>query len=600
MEQNIKNRSEIDEKYKWDLKSIYRTEEEFYKAYEETKEKALLYKKYEKTFLESSKNLYEFLQFDEKIERELDKLYSYAHYLYEGDTSNSHYQQLNGKVENLYTEIGILSTFVKPELLEKEYKEIETMYIEFPELRKFEKILFDIFRYKGHNLSKDQEKVVSSLRNVLLAPSNIYSTLVDTDMVFGKILDEENHEVELTQSNYSIYIESKNRDVRKRAFEAIYKVYKQYNHTIANTIEANTELNKVIANFENFNTSLEASLFPDEVSENVYETLIETVHKGLPALYKYYALKKNILGLEEYHLYDTYVNPIGESNKKYTFDEAHALVLEALKPLGDTYVADASKAFTDGWIDIYPNKGKRGGAFSGGSYDTLPFILLNYEGQLNSVSTLIHELGHSMHSYYTRSNQPYQTGDYKIFVAEVASTVNELFLYKYLLQKTTNKEEKLILLNELLDLYKATIFRQTMFAEFEKDLYEMKERSEILTADTLNQKYYDINKLYFGKDVVIDEEIKYEWCRIPHFYYNFYVYKYATGLSCATKIVNDILDEKEGALENYLTFLKSGNSYSPIELLQKTGCDLTKPYPIENAIQTFEGLVSEFEEIYNS
>ena len=416
-------------------------------------------------------------------------------------------------------------------------------------------------------------------------------------MKFGTIKDEKGNDVILTESNYSIYLNSKDRNVRKSAFERILGTYGEYKNTISSMMTGNVETLVTLAKIKGYNSSLEASLFNEEIDPIVYDTLIDTVSNHLDVLYKYYEAKRKMLKLDELHLYDTYVNVISDDTK-YTFEEAHDLVLKATSILGDEYTKILEKAFEERWIDIYPNDAKRGGAYSGGTYDTKPFVLLNYEGRYNDVSTLIHELGHSMHSYLTRTNNPYVTGEYKIFVAEVASTVNELLLAKYMLKNSKNKKEKLSILSELMGLYKATIYRQVMFAEFEKNIHECVSNGEVLTSELMCDMYYKLNKKYFGDKVVVDDVIKNEWMRIPHFYYNFYVYKYAIGLSCASKIVSDIYNEVPGSRERYIKFLSSGSRKSPMELLKDTGCDLTNSEVVESAIKMFSELLDEFIQTY--
>ena len=380
----------------------------------------------------------------------------------------------------------------------------------------------------------------------------------------------------------------------------MYKGYSSVKNTIASTMYGAVNSNVVIANLKNYDSAIKASLYADNVTTDIYDNLIKTVNNNLDTLFKYYSLRKDVLGLTELHLYDLYANLIESAEKKYTFEEAKDIVLNALKPLGENYVKDATKAFTERWVDVYPNETKRSGAYSGGCYDTYPYMLLNYQGRLNDVSTLAHELGHSMHSYYSRKNNSYQDADYKIFVAEVASTVNELLLCKYLLKESQDKEVKLSILNRLMELFKGTIYRQTMFAEFEKNMYEIVEKGNIFTWEDLSNMYYDLNKKYFGDDVVVDEDIKYEWSRIPHFYYNFYVYKYATGLSAACFIVDNILSGKENALESYLEFLSTGSKYYPLEELKIAGVDMTDPKVVESAIKMFDEAINEFNELYNS
>ena len=425
-----------------------------------------------------------------------------------------------------------------------------------------------------------------------------YELLKDSDLTFGYIEDEEGKKVELTCSNYSLYIESKNREVRKNAFQTLYKTYKQFINTFASTLSGNINENITIAKIKKYNSTLEWCLYPDEIKEEVYNNLIKTVNNNLDILFKYYDLKKEVLKLDELHLYDIYTPIVSEFTKKYPFEEGKQLVLDALSILGEDYIEVLKKGINNHWIDVYPTKAKRTGAYSGGCYDTEPYLLLNYQEQYNDISTLAHEAGHSMHSYYTRTNNPYQYGDYAIFVAEVASTVNEILLAKHLLEVSTEKEEKLFILDNLMNLFKGTIYRQTMFAEFEQSIYKDAEEDIPLTADYLSNKYYQLNKKYFGENVFVDEEVQYEWSRIPHFFYNFYVYKYATGISAACQIVNNILNNKENAVENYKKFLSCGSILNPIDSLKLAGVDLTKKEVIESALKMFNETIEEFKNIY--
>lgn len=595
-----KSREEISSEYKWDLSVIYKDVKEFEEDIKEIDSLMETLKNYNDNIMDSSDKLYEFLELENNIARKLDKAYTYAHSNFDSDTSNSAYQDMFGKVENLYQKLSELISFKEPVLLKHKFSEIENFYNENPKLKEYDINLKEIFRYKNHTLSEVEEKIVSSMSKAFGSSSKTYEALIDTDLVHGNITDEDGNTIELTDSNYSKYIKSNDRRVRKEAFETLYKTYKNFQNTITSTLTGDIEANTSIAKIRGYNSAIEASLFNDNINIDVYNNLINIVSDNLDSLFKYYDFKKQVLGLSEMHLYDIYVSIVNEKPKEYTFDEAKDLVVDALSVFGDTYINDLKKAFSQRWIDIYNNKGKRGGAYSGGSYDTYPYVLLNFEGTLNDVSTLAHELGHSMHSYYSRKNQSFQNSEYKIFVAEVASTVNELLLAKSMLKKTTDKSQKLIILNNLLDLFKATIYRQTMFAEFEKDIYEKHEKGEILTSKNLCDIYYELNKKYFGPNIVIDDEIRYEWERIPHFYYNFYVYKYATGLSAACYIVNSILSGVEGAKENYLKFLTLGGSMEPLEELKVAGVDMTSPEVVLSAIKMFDNILEEFKETYNS
>lgn len=595
-----KLRSEIEEKYKWDLTKIYENDEEWEKDYKEVSNSLRTIEKYKGKILESTNTLFEMVTTYFNVARKVEKVYIYAHLNYDAETGNTKYQNYDGMVKNLYRDFGVISSYIEPELLESDYSKIEEYYKEVPALLDYKNFFIEIFRYKDYVLSEKEETIISKLSNVLSNAEDTYEKLTDTDLSLGEIKDEEGNIVKLNDSNYGKYISSKDRRVRFDAFTNMYKGYSSVKNTIASTMYGAVNSNVVIANLKNYDSAIKASLYADNVTTDIYDNLIKTVNNNLDTLFKYYSLRKDVLGLTELHLYDLYANLIESAEKKYTFEEAKDIVLNALKPLGENYVKDATKAFTERWVDVYPNETKRSGAYSGGCYDTYPYMLLNYQGRLNDVSTLAHELGHSMHSYYSRKNNSYQDADYKIFVAEVASTVNELLLCKYLLKESNDKEVKLSILNRLMELFKGTIYRQTMFAEFEKDMYEIVEKGNIFTWEDLSNMYYDLNKKYFGNDVVVDEDIKYEWSRIPHFYYNFYVYKYATGLSAACFIVDNILSGKENALESYLEFLSAGSKYYPLEELKIAGVDMTDPKVVESAIKMFDEAINEFNELYNS
>ncbi len=593
------NRDTIDEKYKWDLTQIFKSTEEFEECYKKAETLIEDFKKYENIMGENAKNFYETINTYYEITRTLDKLYVYTNLLSDTDTSNNTYQSLKIKVSNLLDKWSKASFFVTPTILKKNEQEIEKYYIEESKLKDYEIILKREFRYKEHTLSDEEEKLLSNLTKMLNNNCQTYELLKDSDLTFGTILDEAQKEVVLTESNYSIYIESKDRRVRKDAFQTLYKSYKQFSNSFASTLSGNINENITISRIKKYNSTIEWCLYHDELDETIYNNLINTVSNNMNILYKYYSLKKEMLKLDELHLYDIYTPIVKNFDKKYPYEEAKETVLKALSILGEDYISTLAKGLENNWVDVYPSLSKRTGGYSGGSYDTAPYILLNYQEKYDDMSTLSHEAGHSMHSYYTRKNNPYQYGDYSIFVAEVASTTNEILLAKYLLKTSNNKEEKLFILDKLMNLFKATIYRQTMFAEFEQAIYQDAENDIPLTADYLSEKYYELNKKYFGSDVTIDEEIQYEWARIPHFYYNFYVYQYATGLSAACHIANDILSGKENAVENYKSFLKCGSKKNPIDSLKLAGVDLTKKEVVESAINMFNDTINEFKKLIN-
>ena len=592
-----KKRSEINEKDTWDLSVLYNNTEAFKEEYKKLKEDIKEIEKYKGKLLESADTLLNFLKLEDTLERRLYKLYYYAHLNFDVDTTNAKSLELTAEISQLITIYSTLTSFVDPELLKAEYAKILRFYEEKPELLTYRFNLENLYRYKKHTLRENAEKILSTLSEALNASDEIYESLTDSDLTFGNIVVD-GKRVEFTESNYSTFIESNDRKVRQKAFNILFKNYQKYIHTIANTFRFHVETASKLAKLKHYESSLAASLFQENIDIKVYENLIKTVRKNLSTLYDYYNLKKEVLGLDKLHLYDIYANMVLDIDVKYTFDEAKNIVLDALGILGTDYQKKLTKAFNNRFIDIYNNKGKRSGAYSSGFYDTPPYILLNYEGGYSDLTTLAHELGHSMHTMYSCENNPYNTSSYQIFVAEVASTVNELLLLKYLLKKTDSKKEKLFLLNKLLELFKGTIFRQTMFAEFEKNMYESHEKGIVLTPEYLNSEYYKLVCDYFGRDVVKDKLIQYEWMRIPHFYYNFYVYKYAIGLSAACKIVHDIELNGEKAISNYLAFLKTGGSMYPSEELKIAGVDISSPEFIEEAISMFKETISEFREIY--
>ncbi len=594
------NRENIESKYKWDLTPIFSSEDDFNNLYKDVESKIEKFKSHEKIMGNNAESFYNAINDYYKISRDLDKLQVYTNLLSDIDTSNNNNQALKLKVINLLDKWNKATFFITPTILKKDYKEIENFYEEEPKLKEYETIIKREFRYKEHILSDIEEKLLSSMTKMFNKNYETYELLKDSDITFGNITDENNKEVELTCSNYSIYIESSNRRVRKEAFATLYSTYKQFINTFASTLSGNINENVTIAKIKKFPSTLNWCLYADELDETIYNNLINTVSDNMNTLYKYYALKKDLLNLEELHLYDIYTPIVKNFDKKYPYEEAKEIVLKALSVLGDDYIEVLKNGLDNNWVDVYPTKAKRTGGYSGGCYDTAPYILLNYFDKYNDMSTLAHEAGHSMHSYYTRSNNSYQYGNYSIFVAEVASTVNEILLSKYLLKTSNSKEEKLFILDNLMSLFKATIYRQTMFAEFEQKIYFDAENDIPLTADYLSSVYYELNKKYFGDDVVIDDDIKYEWARIPHFYYNFYVYKYATGLSAACHIANDILSGKEHAVDNYKEFLKCGSKKSPIESLKLAGVDLSKKEVVESAISMFNDTIDEFINLHNN
>ena len=600
MAKEEKLRCEIEGKYKWDLTKIYKDEKEWQKDFDDVKEEILKATSYKNSFLINGKKLYEYLKYDEVVSRKLEKIYYYAHLNHDADTLNEKYKIMTNKVSDLFTKYNELSSFVVPEILKLDEKKLASFYEDEKKLEDYRFSIENIYRFKNHTLDEEKEKMLSNLSKCLSNPEETYEALTDSDFEYDYITDEKGNKIKFNESNYSLFIKSKDRSVRKKAFEMLHNKYKKYIRTITSTYKGEVETNVVLAKIRNYDSAISASLYSDNVSQDIYNNLIKVVNDNMDVLYKYYDLKKEILSLNRLHMYDTYVEIINKVSKKYTFDEAKEIVMEALSVLGDKYIKNLKKAFDEKWIDIYHSKGKRSGAYSSGNFDVNPYVLLNFEGTLDDVSTLAHELGHSMHTYLSCKNNPYQYSSYEIFVAEVASTVNELLLANYMLKSSKNKEEKLAIINHILDLYKATLYRQTMFAEFEKETHKLREKGEVLTSDLLSNMYYDLVKKYFGPNVLCDDLIRYEWARIPHFYYNFYVYKYATGISAASYIVDGILNNREGALKNYINFLKTGGSMYPLDELKIAGVDLNSKSVVLSAIKTFERYLKEFKDIYNS
>ena len=595
----IKARSEVDNKYKWDLSQIYSSLDEFNNDYKEVESKLKKLASYENTMLKSTKDLYTTTTEILKNSRTIEKLYVYAHLMYNEDITKSSSIELLNRIENLNIKFSQIVSYYDSKLLSLDYKKIEAMYEEYPKLKEYKTYFEKSFRYKKYMLSEVEEKLLAKMQKAIADNETIFSNLTDSDINFGYITDENGNKVELTNTNFSLFIKSKDRRVRKEAFTTLYGVYKQYKTTLSNCLEKEVKTIATLEKIRGYQSSLDAAMYSNELPIKVFDSLIESVSNGLDPLYKYFRLKKEILNIKDFHIYDTYANLIEKYDRKYSYEDAQKIIKDVLKVFGKEYSSYVDKAFSEHWIDVMPNKGKTGGAFSGGGYDTNPYILTNFQEEFNDVSTLIHEIGHSIHSYYSRNNNPYVYSQYSIVVAEVASTVNELLLARYIIDNSKDIEEKLYVMDRLMSLFKSTIYRQTMYEEFERFLYEKVEKEESLTSDIMCDEFYKLNQKYFGNDVIIDDEIRYEWERMPHLYYNFYMYKYATGLSSACYIVNSILSGKKDSVKNYIEFLKQGGRIAPNEQLKITGVDLTKKEVCDNAIKMFSDLVDEFEKTYN-
>lgn len=578
----------------WDLSKIYASISDYEKDYDVVKKLMADISKYQTHILDSSKSLLELLDLDQKTERIIGKMANYAYRKYDEDLSNVDSQKLVGNFDKLYTEYSQNGSFIVPEILKGDYSLIEKYINEEEGLKEYELLLKRIFRNKPHVLSEKEENILSSMQLIAGEPEKIAGIIRNSELQFQTIKDENGNEVKLTNENFMIYLKSRDRRVRKDAFEALYSSYNKYKETLAETLQGHVMVLSNSSKLRGFSSSKEASLFSNRVNTKVYDNLIKVVHDRMNVVYDYFKLKKEALKLDDFCLYDTYVNLEEGIDKKYTYEEAKKIVLDVVKVFGEDYQKTVQSAFDNRWIDIYPNKAKRGGAYSSGSYDTLPYILLNFQGEYNDVSTLIHEMGHSMHSYYSNQNNPYLYSSYKIFVAEVASTVNEMLLNYYMLEHASDNKEKRAILSDMMDLFKSTIYRQTMFSEFEDFIFNEFENGNVLTNELLSNKYYELNKLYFGDDVIINDDIKYEWERIPHLYYDFYVYQYATGLSAACYIVKRILNHEENAVSDYLKFLSTGDSMDPIEELKVAGVDMEDEKVINGAIDMFQEIINEY------
>ncbi|WP_415322095.1 oligoendopeptidase F [Clostridium perfringens] len=592
----LRRRDEIPEGDKWRIDKIYETPAKWNEELNNLKEEAPKLKDFEGK-LGNKEDLKAFLLLNEKLSRKLGKLYVYAHMRSHEDTSNPEMQSLVNKIDPYSAEFSSYTAYFVPEILSLKEGTIENFINENKDLEQY-KIYFEmILNEKPHILSKEVESVLASVSDCLGAPESIYSMLTNSDMTFGEILDESGRKVELSEGNYNSFIKSKDRKVREAAFKLLFGTYKKYENTLATSLSSSIKNFVFESKTRKYNSSLEASLKPNNIPVEVYYNALKTVDENMDALHRYVRIKKKLLNLDEIHMYDLYV-PVIECKKEHLeYKDAISLVEEGLKPLGKEYLDIFNKGISEGWIDVYENKGKRSGAYSWGSYDTMPYVLLNYNYELNDASTLAHEMGHSIHSYYTRKTQPYIYGDYSLFCAEVASTTNEILLIHHLIEKETDKNKKLYLINQELEQIRTTVFRQLMFAEFELKTHEAIENGESLTSEVLCKMWKDLNIKYFGEDMNVDEEISIEWARIPHFYSDFYVYQYATGYAAASSFANSILSKGEEAVEKYKGFLKAGGSMYPIDILKMAGVDMTTAKPLKDTFNRFNELLDMLEEI---
>lgn len=594
-------RNEINEQDTWDLTLLFADTAAWEEAFHTAEEGIRKFPACMEQMLSSAQALYDTCKTLVALSEQIDRVYTYCHLRFSEDTSNNDARQLMGRAQNLLT---VFSEAIAPfdtTLLTLEETQLAAFFEELPELAsEYGIMLRNVFRYKPHTLSKSEEQLMAAFTRERATAEETYQALTDSDLRFGTIRGEDGKETELTDTNYAMFMRSDDREVRKAAFRTLYKTYDQFRNTLASLYAGQIEAETVCAKVRGYSSALEASLFPDHMTPEIYRNIVDSVSGHLDVLFRYYRLKKKVLGLEDMHMYDIYLPLNVGKKRRFTYKEAVDEVLAAVSIFGQEYVDILRDGYEKRWVDVYPNTGKTGGAFSGGCATSEPYILLNFQGLDDDVSTLAHESGHSMHSYFTRHSNPLQYADYRIFVAEVPSTVNELVLAYYRLEHSDDPEEKLGILGNLLELYKSTIYRQIMFAEFEMQTHALAESGEVLTADLLCEKYYALNEKYFGGEIILDREIACEWMRVPHFYYNFYVYKYAIGLTAASHIVKRIRSGEPGALESYFAFLKLGSTKDPIESLKVAGVDMTKTDVFDSAVAMFNELIDEFERLYEN
>ncbi len=596
---NVLLRNEINPKDTWDLTHLYENDDIYNQEYKNAEAHIPIIASYRGTISESPLNLFKYLEDRDHWLLIIDRLYSYAFQHSDEDTTQTKAQAMKNSALNLYTRFASAIAWEAPELLSLDANKLEQWFEEFPLLEFYRHYLEDTLRQKSHTLSSSEEELLSLSADMSFGPQNIFSMFNNADLRFPSIDDGNGNSIEITHGRFISLMESKNRNVRKDAFMALYHTYGQYKNTLASIFSTNVKKELFYTRARKYDTTMEAHLDAHNIPTRVYTQLIETVHEFLPSMYRYVKLRKKLLGIEELHMYDIYTPIIEYASPEYSFEKAKQMVLEGLEPLEEDYLNLLRQGFEDRWIDVYENKGKRSGAYSTCVYGHHPYVLLNYQGTLDNVFTLAHEMGHALHSCYTNMNQSYINSNYNIFVAEIASTCNEYILIHHLLKNSKSNEEKAYLLNHLMDQFKGTLFRQTMFAEFEMITHEMESKGEALTCDVLCKIYKDLNKLYFGPDMVVDDDIAMEWARIPHFYTPFYVYQYATGLSAAIAFGSRILSDDEDALFDYKRFLSSGCSMDCIDLLKSCGVDMTTGEPTRKALEVFDHYLSELEKMFD-
>ena len=595
--QSIPKRSEVPEEMTWNLKDMFESDQAWMAEYEAMKEFPAKIAAFQGTLARSAQDLLAWFRLQDEIELRLGVLMGYASCKGDEDTGNSFYQDVRGKAMNVYVSIASAAAFATPEIMAIADETLDRFYAQQPELETYCRSLYQIRRRKDHILSPAEERLLASAGEMANASENIAGVFRNADQIFPDVTDSQGNVHPLTDATFVPLLTSPDRELRRRAFETYYKQLGQYKNTIAATLDGQFKQLCFFANARHYDSTIQASLDATEVPVPVYMNLIEAVHNNLDKMYRYVALRKKLLGVDELHMYDVYTPIVADADQAITYEQAKETVLEALQVLGEDYVDLLKEGFSNRWIDVYENVGKRSGAYSSGNSRPHPYVLLNHKDNLDCQFTLAHEMGHALHSYHSCKYQPVSTSDYVIFVAEVASTCNEVLLMRHLLKKTTDKKQRAYLINHFMDQFKGTVYRQTMFAEFELAMGKMAESGQALTADALCQKYHALNKLYFGPDMVSDDQIALEWARIPHFFYNYYVFQYATGFSAAVAIANRILKEGAPAVADYKKFLSGGCSTDPISLLKIAGVDMSSPEPVNSALALFGELVDEMEQL---
>lgn len=595
--QSIPKRSEVPEEMTWNLKDMFESDQAWMAEYEAMKEFPAKIAAFQGTLARSAQDLLAWFRLQDEIELRLSVLMGYASCKGDEDTGNSFYQDVRGKAMNVYVSIASAAAFATPEIMAIADETLDRFYAQQPELETYRRSLYQIRRRKDHILSPAEERLLASAGEMANASENIAGVFRNADQIFPDVTDSQGNVHPLTDATFVPLLTSPDRELRRRAFETYYKQLGQYKNTIAATLDGQFKQLCFFSNARHYDSTIQASLDATEVPVPVYMNLIEAVHNNLDKMYRYVALRKKLLGVDELHMYDVYTPIVADADQAIPYEQAKETVLEALQVLGDDYVDLLKEGFSNRWIDVYENVGKRSGAYSSGNSRPHPYVLLNHKDNLDCQFTLAHEMGHALHSYHSCKYQPVSTSDYVIFVAEVASTCNEVLLMRHLLKKTTDKKQRAYLINHFMDQFKGTVYRQTMFAEFELAMGKMAESGQALTADALCQKYHALNKLYFGPDMVSDDQIALEWARIPHFFYNYYVFQYATGFSAAVAIANRILKEGAPAVADYKKFLSGGCSTDPISLLKIAGVDMSSPEPVNSALALFGELVDEMEQL---